>query len=121
MRRAQLQSDARVLPPQKATSKRKKEKKNYKKTTRVRAAAVFARDRSHTLTIRVDVMESPTCFTRPSVSLRLPLFFSLSTPAANQHLKGCFDTEKESDGGGGRGGGGGGSGVGVNGKKKRKA
>lgn len=47
-------------------------------------------------TIRVDVMESPTCFSHPS-SLRLSF-----TPAANQHLKGSFDTEKESEGGTGR-------------------
>lgn len=46
-------------------------------------------------TIWVDVMESPTCFSLPS-SLRLSF-----TPAANQHLKGSFDTEKESGGGGG--------------------
>lgn len=44
-------------------------------------------------------MESPTCFSHPS-SLRLSF-----TPAANQHLKGSFDTEKESGGGGEEGGG----------------
>lgn len=53
-------------------------------------------------TICVHVMESPTCFSHPS-SCRLSF-----TPAANQHLKGSFDTEKESGGvGGGAQGGGG--------------
>lgn len=51
-------------------------------------------------TICVHVMESPTCFSHPS-SCRLSF-----TPAANQHLKGSFDTEKESEGGGAQGGGG---------------
>lgn len=55
-------------------------------------------------TICVHVMESPTCFSHPS-SCRLSF-----TPAANQHLKGSFDTEKESEGEGGGGGGQGGGG-----------
>lgn len=48
-------------------------------------------------------MDSPTCFSHPlSVSLLLSLSFTL---AANQHLKGSFDSEKESGGmwGGGHG------------------
>lgn len=47
------------------------------------------------VTIRVGVMESPTCFSHPSSR---HLSFTL---AANQHLKGSFDTEKESERGGG--------------------
>lgn len=50
-------------------------------------------------TICVHVMESPTCFSHPS-SCRLSF-----TLAANQHLKGSFDTEKESEGGAQGGGG----------------
>lgn len=70
---------------------------------------MFAQDRSHTLAcVCVDVMESPTCFSHPS-SRRLSF-----TPAANQHLKGSFDTEKESERGRGGGGGGGHTEVGVN-------
>lgn len=63
--------------------------------------------RESQFTIHLYVMESPTCFTHPpSISLHLSLSF---TPAANQHLKGSFDSEKESEGGvgGGEQGGGG--------------
>lgn len=55
---------------------------------------VYTGQESH-FTICVHVMESPTCFSHPS-SCRLSF-----TLAANQHLKGSFDTEKESEGGGG--------------------